>query len=83
MTNSDYPDYESNDDFLIRIGGMGIKNDRNKSDIAYLHSSSWSGMLVGTDGYPVKDEAGNYCIGSKTLSFKPTAIEFYGIKTND
>ncbi len=64
VTNSDYSDYESNDDYFIWIEGMIIYNDRNNYDEAYLHSSHWSGKLVGTDGYPETNKNGNYyCIG--------------------
>ena len=63
VTNS-YDDWlQSYDEFLIRIYGMGISNNRNKYDYACLETTFWSGMLVGTDGYPTKDEDDYYCIG--------------------
>ncbi len=38
-------------------------------------------MLVGTDGYPIKDEYLNYYIaGGKDEDFKAKAVEFYGVK---
>ena len=43
----------------------------------------WSGILVGTDGYPTTDERGEYyyIAGGKDQDFKATAIEFYEVKT--
>ncbi len=39
-------------------------------------------MLVGTDGYPTKDEDGWYCIaGGLDCNLKATTFEFYGVKT--
>jgi hypothetical protein len=36
--------------------------------------------LVGTDGYPTKNYKGDYLIGGgNDISFKATAIEFYGV----
>ncbi len=48
-----------------------------------MHYAIWSGMLQGTDGYPIKDkEYGTYYIaGGKNGDLKATAIEFYGVKT--
>ena len=47
-----------------------------------MNSLSWTGILVGTDGYPMEDEDGDYCIGGgKDRYLKATAIEFYGVKT--
>ena len=43
----------SNDGFLIDINRMWIQNDRNISDGAWLLSSTWSGILVDNDGYPI------------------------------
>ena len=61
---------------------MGIENDRNQSDFSCLESSFWSGILVGTDGYPKKDESDYYLIaGGENMLFKAIAIEFYGVKT--
>ena len=31
---------------------MIIKNNRNDFDDGFLHSSQWSSIFVGTDGYP-------------------------------
>jgi hypothetical protein len=33
---------------------MRIKNIRKESDGAILEGSKWSGILVGSDGYPTK-----------------------------
>ena len=41
-------------------------------------------MMVGTDGYPMKDKDGDYLIGGgDSLLFKATAFEFYGVKKQD
>ena len=46
-----------------------------------MSCSHWSGILVGTEGFPTKDEDGYYYIaGGKDVYFKATAIEFYGVK---
>ena len=83
MTRSNEYLFFSDDEYFIGIDGMRIYNDRNSSDLAYLNSSYWSGILVGTDGYPTTNKYGDYCIGGgKNAFFKATAIEFYGIKTN-
>jgi hypothetical protein len=38
-------------------------------------------MLVGTDGYPMKDKNGDYFMGGgESMFFKATAVEFYGMK---
>ena len=57
--------------------------NRNDKDYAKLYSSSWSGMLIGTDGYPTTNEYDHYCIagGVGDYLFKAIAIEFYGEKT--
>ena len=61
---------------------MEISNDRDSLDFSLLHSSEWSGMQQGIDGYPIKDFLGNYFIGAgKDPNFKATAIEFYGVRT--
>ena len=73
----------SNDYYwLIWLKGIGIKKNRKESDIAYFNSSDWSGMLQGTDGYPIK-KGSNYNIagGKKHEFFKATAVEFYGVRT--
>ena len=58
---------------------MEIYNNRKINGYTYLRSPFWSGLLVGTDGYPFK--LSGYCIGgSKDVYFKATAIEFYGVK---
>ncbi len=48
-----------------------------------MFSGFWSGILVGTDGYPTKNEDDTgYCIGGGEDGwFRATAIEFYGVKT--
>ncbi len=84
VKNSDDSKFLSNDDFLIRIDGIGIINDRNKIDFAYLTSFVWSGLLVGTNGYHAIDRQNYYCYiagGDEDEAFKATAIEFYGVKT--
>ena len=63
---------------------MVIYNNRNRKDFANLSSQNWSGILVGTDGYPTENYYGSgYYIagGNKTWYFKARAIEFYGVKT--
>ena len=62
VTNSNKPDFRSNDEFLIWIIGLRIANGRNLDDKAWLNNSLWSGTLVGTDGYP-KSYYGYLCIG--------------------
>jgi len=42
----------SNDEFLIDINGIDIKNKRNQTDAADINGSCWSGMVIGNDGYP-------------------------------
>ena len=39
---------------LIRILGMNILNDKNNSDDVFFDSRDWSGILQGSDGYPMK-----------------------------
>ncbi len=76
--------FKSNDDYFIWIYGMFIRNDRNNKDYAWLDSSYWKSILVGTDGYPTKDEIlrGYHIAGGfKNSDFEATAIEFYGVKT--
>ena len=65
------------------MDAMWIDNNRDDSDNVHLYSSCWSGILVGTDGYPKKGERNHYFIagGDKNGDFKATAIEFYGVKT--
>ncbi len=48
-----------------------------------MFNPDWSGILVGTDGYPTEDRFGDYYIagGGENYRFKATAIEFYGVKT--
>ena len=62
---------------------MDIYNVRNYfEDEVSLLSGDWSGLLVGSDGYPMKDECGRYFIGGGSNKFlKAKAIEFYGVKT--
>ena len=63
---------------------MNIKNDRNISDYFYLYNLYWSGMSIGSDRYPIKDEYGGYLIGGgEDYIIKATAIEFYGVKVID
>ena len=72
----------SNDEWFIWIYGIGIRNDRNNKDYAFLSSEDCSGIFVGTDGYPENDGYGEYLIaGGINYNFKITAIEFYGVKT--
>ena len=80
VTRSDKPWFKSGETSFISIDGMVIFNDRNYSNFAFLRSHFWSGILVGTDGYPTKDFFG-YCIaGGHNDKFKAIAIEFYGVK---
>ncbi len=83
MTNSKNPRFKSNDHDFICIDGIRILNDRNAYDFAYLTSSDSSGILVGTDGYPGKNNYDDYFIagGGEDIEFQATAIEFYGVKT--
>ena len=48
-----------------------------------MHRQAWSGMLVGSDGYPTTNSHGDHCIagGDQDYYFSPIAIEFYGVKT--
>ncbi len=62
VTNSSNLWLKSDNNDFISTAVMAISNDRNEQDYAYLNSLSWSGILVGTDGYPTKDGSG-YCIG--------------------
>ena len=55
VTNSDDPRFRSNDDCFIEIHGITIYNDRNDEDVDLLYSFTWSGILVGTYGYPKKE----------------------------
>jgi hypothetical protein len=61
---------------------MGINSHRNDKDYAKLYSSSWSGMLIGTDGYPIVKNSGYHIAGGdQEPYFKAKAIEFYGLKS--
>ena len=49
-----------------------------------MFSQFWSGILVGTDGYPVEDKDNGYYFiagGNQGCNFKAKAIEFYGVRT--
>ena len=82
-TNSNDNWFMSNDHYLIGVHGiMWILNYRNYPDVVCLSSSVWSDILVGNDGYPIKNNFGDYCIGGgKDANFKAKAIEFYGVNT--
>jgi len=80
VTDSDFLEFLSNDQCFIGTYGMGIENCRKSQDFACLYSLHWSGILVGTYGYP-KKRLGYYIGGGKDRFFKATAIEFYGVKT--
>ena len=72
----------SNKNDFLRTSGISIQNNRNEYHSADLHSFDWSGILVGNDGYPTKDNDWYYISGdTKYGFFKPVAIEFYGVKT--
>ncbi len=43
-----------------------------------MSSDDWSGMLVGTDGYPIKTYGYNIA-GGENGYFRATEIEFYGV----
>jgi hypothetical protein len=62
VTNSYNSEFRSNDGCLVSINGMIIYNNRSNKDFAYLYSSHWSGILVGTDGYPTTNGLGSYYI---------------------
>ena len=83
VKNSNSSFFRSNDDELILINGMWIMNDRNKPDYVWLDRSDLYGILVGTDGYPKKDEEliWYYIGGGDNWNFKATVIEFYGVNT--
>ena len=85
VTNSTHSLFMSDDEFFICMDGIIMGNDRNYKDYVDLDSSDgsdWVDILVGTDGYPTKNEKNRYCIGGgKDEYFKATAIEFYGVKT--
>ena len=71
--------------YFIWLEGMHIENERGHlTDSVSLNSEHWSGMMVGTDGYPKRSERGNYFIsgvGAMHEQFRAIAIEFYGVKT--
>ena len=50
-----------------------------------MSGQHWSGLKVGSDGYPMKDGYDGYFIagGSEDEVFKAIAIEFYGVKTQN
>lgn len=85
VTNSVHSLFMSDDEFFICMDAIIMANDRNYkvyADLDSSDSSGWSDILVGTDGYPTKNEKDHYCIGGgKDEYFKATAIEFYGVKT--
>ena len=60
--------------------GMGIRNNRDKVDLAHLYNSYCNGMQQGMDGYPVKDKGCLYLIAGPKKYFRATALEFYGVK---
>ncbi len=83
VKNSKVPGFKSNDECLVQIYGMMIRYNRDEEDFSFVNNLRWSGILVGTDGYPEKNEwQRGYCItgGHKGGYFKATAIEFYGVK---
>ena len=52
-------------------------------DTALLSIKSWSGMKQGDDGYPMKNNEGDYCIAGKNADdYDATHIEIYGININ-
>ena len=64
-----------------------IENNRNLErmieDTALLSIKSWSGMKQGNDGYPMKNNEGDYCIAGKNADdYDSTHIELYGIRIN-
>ena len=75
---------ESNQDWLIDIGGLDIKNDRTLTDCAFLSDNLWRGMIQGDDDYPAIVACDNgthdYCIaGGNDIAFRATQIEIYGV----
>ncbi len=65
---------------FIKIKGLSIFNQRKESDFASLDYKKKS-VKQGSDGYPIKDQQGHYCIaGGQDHEFKATALEIYGIK---
>ena len=60
---------------------MRIENDRSTTDWDTLRTTRWSGVLVGTDGYPhVKHSDWSFGVLDEKSLFKAIAIEFYGVK---
>ena len=62
VINSVDPGFVSDDNRLIWNDGMKIRNKRYYNDYACLYNSSWSGILVGIDGYPATNGFGSYYI---------------------
>jgi hypothetical protein len=89
VTNSENPKFKSTSWYFIEIPGLRICYDRDFEhrfriicDEASLTSKHWSGIRIGTDGYPPRSEYGSYYIAGVTyIYFNATAIEFYGVKT--
>ena len=49
-------------------------------DTAFLNPKEWSGLKQGTDGYPMKNDEGDYCIAGETSDdYDATHIELYGV----
>ena len=46
-----------------------------------MNSADWSGILVDTNGYPMKSGGWFYIGGGQDYKFKVTDVEFYGVKT--
>ena len=73
----------SNDDFIISLNGMYIRNDRSKNDKICLDSRYWYFIEKGKDGYPKMNDDACFNIagdGNSSSLFKATYIEFYGVK---
>ncbi len=81
--NDDPSSIRSDNHFIIDTRGCSIRNNQDgySSGNTFLDKEDWSGILVGTDGYPTKDNNDYYYIagGDENERFKATAIEFYGV----
>ena len=56
---------------------MNIYNKREYADKAHVDHNEWSGILVGSDGYPKYHDFCRYLIagGNEDYYFKATALE--------
>ncbi len=65
--------------FIWISGVIQITNDRKDLDFVLLNGNYWFGMEQGNDGYPMKDEGGDFLIGGGQYPlFRATKIEIFG-----